>query len=58
MSTCEECNSFFSIPEDADDYEPGKGDYVLEIIDKKGKYWTSKPTFKENESCADFKSRA
>jgi len=54
MSTCEACSFFFPIPEDADDYEPGKGDCVLEKKDEKGKYWLSKPVLKETESCANF----
>ncbi len=43
MATCAECKSFFTIPENADDYEQGKGDCVREEKDQKGKYWLSKP---------------
>lgn len=43
MSTCAECKAFFAIPENADDFEPGKGDCVREEKDQKGKYWLSKP---------------
>jgi len=57
MSTCEGCGFFFLIPEDADDYEPGKGDCVLEKKDEKGQYWLSRPVLKDMESCANFKSR-
>ena len=44
-----ESKFFFLIPEDADDYEPGKGDYVREVTDTKGKYWLSVPVYKDQE---------
>jgi len=55
MTTCEECGFFFKIPEDADDYEQGKGDCVTEKKDEKGKYWLSRPIFEGGEACGDFK---
>jgi benzylsuccinate synthase/naphthyl-2-methylsuccinate synthase gamma subunit len=54
MATCEECTFFFPIPEDADDYEAGKGDCVTEKKDEKGKYWLSKPVFVNSETCNEF----
>jgi hypothetical protein len=42
MLICENCKCFFSIPENEDDYEVGKGDCVREVVDEKGKYWLSK----------------
>jgi benzylsuccinate synthase len=54
MATCEECGFFFAIPEDADDYEVGKGDCVTEKKDEKGKYWLSKPVFVNSETCIEF----
>lgn len=57
MANCGECAFFFPIPEDADDYEKGKGDCVTEKKDEKGKYWLSKPVFESNESCESFKKK-
>ncbi len=57
MTKCEECGFFFPIPEDADDYEPGKGDCISAREDDKGKYWTAKIVSKDMEACADFKKR-
>ena len=57
MTKCEDCSFFFPIPEDADDYEPGKGDCVSAREDDKGKYWTAKIVSKDMEACADFKKR-
>lgn len=57
MSTCENCTYLFPIPEDADDYEKGKGDCVTEKKDEKGKYWLSKPVVESNEACAGFKKK-
>ena len=54
MATCEECAFFFPIPKDADDYEAGKGDCVIEKRDEKGKYWLSKPVFVNSETCSEF----
>lgn len=53
MASCAECKSFFSVPENADDFAPGKGDCVREVKDEKGKYWLSKPTM-ENMVCPFF----
>lgn len=55
MATCEQCSFFFPVPEDAGDYEPGKGDCVTEKQDEKGKYWLSKPIMKDMETCGTFK---
>lgn len=55
MANCEQCSFFFKIPENADDYEPLKGDCVTEKRDEKGKYWLSKPIFANSESCGNFK---
>lgn len=57
MSICEECTHFFLIPEDADDYEPEKGDCVTEKKDEKGKYWLSKTIFGNSETCTEFQNR-
>ena len=51
MATCIECALFFRIPEGEDDYEPGKGDCVIEHQDQKGKYWLSKPVSEKDEIC-------
>jgi len=55
MATCEECSFFFKVPENADDFEPGKGDCITEKKDEKGKYWSSKPAIGNSESCLKFK---
>lgn len=57
MATCGTCTSFFEIPKDAGDYEPGKADCVTEKEDEKGKYWLSKPVFRSSESCPLYKKR-
>ena len=49
MPTYGEHKNFFAVPEDADDFEPGKGDFVVEVKDEKGKYWLSKPVFADQE---------
>lgn len=54
MATCKECEHFFPVPQDADDFEKGKGDCVNEEQDEKGKYWLTKPIFDNSEQCADF----
>ena len=54
MSKCGKCIFFSPIPEDAGDYESGKGDCVTEKQDAKGKYWTSKPVFENDQSCEAF----
>lgn len=43
MAFCKECRFYFPIPEDADDFEKGKGDCVREEKDDKGKYWSARP---------------
>ncbi len=55
MAKCENCSFFNLIPEDADDFEPGKGDCITEVIDEKGKYWLSKPVFDSMDGCESFK---
>ena len=55
MTTCKECEQFFPVPQDADDYEQGMGDCVSEKQDEKGKYWLSAPRFENSEQCASFK---
>jgi len=50
--------NFFPIPEDADDFEPGKGDFVVEQKDEKGKFWLSKPVFADQEMSAQDVKRA
>jgi benzylsuccinate synthase/naphthyl-2-methylsuccinate synthase gamma subunit len=57
MAKCAECSFFFKLPEDADDYEQGKGDCVNEKEDEKGKYWTSKPVFEDTEACKTFQKK-
>jgi hypothetical protein len=58
VATCKECKYFFSIPEEYDDYEPGKGDCVVERVDTKGKWWMSKPVMENTDAskCQDFAS--
>jgi len=55
MAECGNCASFFGVPDNADDFEPGKGDCVTEKKDEKGKYWLSKPVFEDMEACGLFK---
>jgi len=31
------------------DYEPGKGDWFMEMEDEKGKFWISKPVYGDDE---------
>lgn len=57
MAKCKECRFFFPIPEDADDFKPGKGDCVTERRDKKGKYWLAKPVYEDTDSCEYFVKR-
>ena len=57
MANCVECSFFFPIPEDADDYEKGKGDCVNEKKDEKGKYWLSKPVLESDATCESFKKK-
>jgi len=51
MATCQSCECFFPVAQGEDDYEPGKGDCVLQKEDEKGKYWLSKPVSEESECC-------
>ena len=55
MTTCGKCAFFFRVPDDADDFEPGKGDCVTEKKDEKGKFWLSKAVFEGMDKCKDFK---
>ena len=57
MATCADCKAFFPIEEKYDDYEPGKGDCVHELSDKKGKWWDAKPVRKDMEACKEFMSK-
>jgi benzylsuccinate synthase len=57
MAKCKECSFFFAIPENAGDYEPGKGDCVTAKQDEKGKYWLSKPVFNTMEACGAFQKK-
>lgn len=57
MTTCKDCAFFFSIPEDADDFEKSKGDCVTQKEDEKGRYWLSKPVFENNPCCGAFNKR-
>lgn len=59
MACCRECRFFFPIPEDADDYERGKGDCVREERDDKGKYWLARPVMGDHDAskCQFFVKR-
>ena len=57
MATCEECASFFAIPEGDLDYEKGKGDCVIEQQDQKGKFWLSKPVQGSDAACEKIRTR-
>ncbi len=59
MANCAECKSFFPVPENADDYEPGKGDCVIDEKDEKGKFWLSKPVVGNSDAgqCKNFKQK-
>jgi len=57
MAKCKECGYFFPVPQDADDYEAGKGDCVNQKEDEKGKYWLSKPVSESNDQCATYHKR-
>ncbi len=57
MTTCKDCAFFFSIPEDADDFEKSKGDCVTQKDDEKGRYWLSKPVFENDQCCSVFHKR-
>lgn len=52
MANCGECASFFKIPTGDSDYEPGKGDCVMEQRDQKGKFWLSKPVLESDTACS------
>ncbi|MDA8233343.1 MAG: benzylsuccinate synthase gamma subunit family protein [Clostridia bacterium] len=56
MANCSQCKSFFPIPEDADDFEPGKGDCVRKEKDAKGVWYESKPVMgdKSADNCPKF----
>ncbi|ABB31774.1 Benzylsuccinate synthase gamma subunit [Geobacter metallireducens RCH3] len=56
MTTCKNCSFYFAVPENAGDFEAGKGDCVIEKEDAKGKYWLSKPTRNDSPSCKAFKT--
>jgi benzylsuccinate synthase/naphthyl-2-methylsuccinate synthase gamma subunit len=54
MPECQACAYFFPIPEDAIDFEKGKGDCVTQVSDEKGKYWLLKPVFYNDPACQRF----
>jgi len=60
MAACAECKAFFPVPENADDFAPGKGDCVREVKDEKGKYWLSKPVMgnMDTSKCPFFAEKA
>lgn len=49
MTTYGKSKHFFPIPENAADYEPEKGDFVVQMKDEKGTYWHLKPVFANQE---------
>lgn len=57
MAKCGDCAFFFKVPENADDFEPDKGDCVTEKRDEKGTYWLSRPVFISTDSCMQFQKR-
>jgi benzylsuccinate synthase/naphthyl-2-methylsuccinate synthase gamma subunit len=57
MATCENCTFYFPVPNDADDYEQGKGDCVTEKKDEKGAYWLSAPVFNTTDACNNFQKK-
>jgi len=58
MAKCEGCAFFFSLPKTTEDYEKGKGDCVTEHRDEKGKFWLSKPVFRDETTCEGFRSES
>jgi hypothetical protein len=56
MAQCNQCRTFFPVPENADDFKPGNGDCVREVKDEKGKYWLSKPVMASDltDKCPNF----
>ncbi len=56
-NTCKQCANFFLVPTEADDFETGKADCVLEKEDEKGKYWLSKPVFESSTQCDAFHTK-
>jgi benzylsuccinate synthase len=57
MANCSECAGFFKIPEADLDYEPGKGDCVMEKRDQKGKFWLSKPVLESDAACGNMQPK-
>ena len=57
MATCDECASFFKIPEGDPDFEADKGDCVVQRQDQKGKFWLSKPVSASDDSCDRMKPK-
>ena len=55
MAKCGKCSGFFEGRKDAPDYEPGKGNCVMEKESNKGKFWLSKPVSVDSEGCSDYK---
>ncbi len=56
-STCNSCEFFFKTPNNARDFEKGKGDCVTSKQDEKGKYWLSRPVMEESLCCQSFKNK-
>ena len=54
MATCDECKSFFPLPED-----PMKGDCVTREKDERCEYWMARPTeaMRDVEDCARYISK-
>ncbi|CCK79723.1 MULTISPECIES: benzylsuccinate synthase gamma subunit family protein [Desulfobacula] len=57
MSKCKKCAFFFPIPEGDMDFEPKKGDCIRQQEDTKGKFWLSRPVFKDNTACEHLRAR-
>jgi benzylsuccinate synthase len=57
MADCSECASFFKIPQGDLDYEPSKGDCVMEMQDQKGKFWLSRPVMETDAACGKMQPK-
>ena len=55
MTNCKDCEFFFPVAEDADDYAAAKGDCVVEKRDEKGQYWLSKPVSEGDDCCENYR---
>jgi len=56
VAYCDNCRYFFPVPENTDDYMPGKADCIREEVDHKGSFWLSKPVVNRNiaDNCPYF----